>query len=102
MVKKKKKTPCKGWKKQAANQGKIFANVYPKGQIPRLYAELPKLNIKEKIIQLENGQKRLHFLPFFPSFLFMATPAAYESSQARDQMGVAAAGLRHSHGNTGI
>ena len=31
--------------------------------------------------------------------LFMATPAAYGSSQARGWIGVAAAGLRHSHSN---
>ena len=30
----------------------------------------------------------------------MATPAAYVSSQARGQMGAAAASLRHSHSNT--
>ena len=34
------------------------------------------------------------------SFLFMATPMAYGSSWARGQMGAAAAGLHHSHGNT--
>ena len=31
--------------------------------------------------------------------LFRATPAAYGSSQARDQIGAAAAGLHHSHSN---
>ena len=32
-------------------------------------------------------------------FLFRTTPAAYRSSQARGQMGAAAAGLHHSHSN---
>ena len=36
-----------------------------------------------------------------PACVFMAAPAAYRSSQARDPIGVATAGLRHSHGNTG-
>ena len=31
------------------------------------------------------------------SFVFMAAPAAYESSWARGQIRAAAAGLRHSH-----
>ena len=30
-------------------------------------------------------------------FLFLAAPEAYVSSQARDQIGAAASGLRHSH-----
>ena len=34
---------------------------------------------------------------FYFIFLFMATPAIYENSQARGQIGAAAAGLRHSH-----
>ena len=33
-------------------------------------------------------------------FLLMAVPVAYGSSQARDQIRAAAAGLHHSHGNT--
>jgi len=33
-------------------------------------------------------------------FLFMAAPATYGNSQARDQIGAAAAGLNHSHGST--
>ena len=37
--------------------------------------------------------------PFF--FLFMAAPVAYGSSRARGQIGAAAAGLHHSHSNTG-
>ena len=39
----------------------------------------------------------------FSTFLcfFMATPAAYGSSQARGQIGAAAAGLRLSHSNPG-
>ena len=41
----------------------------------------------------------LHFSPSF--FLFKAEPAAYGSSQARGRGGVTAAGLRHSHSNTG-
>ena len=34
-------------------------------------------------------------------FLFMATPAAYGSSQARDPIGAATPGLCQSHGNSG-
>ena len=37
----------------------------------------------------------------FFSFLFTATPEAYGSSQARGRIGAAAAGLHHSHSNTG-
>ena len=39
---------------------------------------------------------------FFVFLLFLrATPKAYGSSQARDQIGVVAAGLHHSHSNAG-
>ena len=38
---------------------------------------------------------------FFFFLLFMATPAAYESSQAKGLIGAAAAGLHHSHSNLG-
>ena len=45
------------------------------------------------------------FLFFFFSvsfiYLFRATPVACESSQARGQIGAAAAGLHQSHSNTG-
>ena len=34
-------------------------------------------------------------------FLFTSTPAAYGSSQARGRIRAAAAGLHHSHGNSG-
>jgi len=40
------------------------------------------------------------FIYFYLIFLFMAAPAAYGSSQARGQIGAAAAGLCHSHSNT--
>ena len=38
-----------------------------------------------------------------PTFFFFlrATPTAYGGSQARGQIGVVAAGLRHSHSNAG-
>ena len=39
------------------------------------------------------------FFFFFP--FFRATPTAYGSSQARGQLGATAAGLHHSHSNTG-
>ena len=40
---------------------------------------------------------------FFWSFcLFRATPAAYGGSQTRGRIGAVAAGLRHSHGNSGF
>ena len=40
---------------------------------------------------------------FFPSSfcLFLATPMAYGGSQARGRIGATAAGLPHSHSNTG-
>uniref|UniRef100_A0A8D2BNR0 Heparan-alpha-glucosaminide N-acetyltransferase n=1 Tax=Sus scrofa TaxID=9823 RepID=A0A8D2BNR0_PIG len=41
------------------------------------------------------------FNSFFLSLLFRATPATYGSSQARGQIRAAAAGLHHSHSNTG-
>ena len=41
----------------------------------------------------------VHFLVFFFFFIFMAAPAAYGSSQARGQIGAAAASLHHSHSN---
>ena len=34
-------------------------------------------------------------------FFFRAMPAAYEGSQTRDRTGATAAGLLHSHNNTG-
>ena len=34
---------------------------------------------------------------YFILFYFMATPLAYRSSQARDQIGAVATGLYHSH-----
>ena len=41
------------------------------------------------------------FFFFFFFFLFRAAPAACGSSQARGQMGTAAASLHHSHSNIG-
>ena len=38
---------------------------------------------------------------FFFFFLFRATDVAYGDSQARGQIGAMAAGLHHSHSNTG-
>ena len=44
----------------------------------------------------------LFFKVFIYLFLiFRAAPVAYGGSQARGQIGVIAAGLRHSHSNTG-
>ena len=46
----------------------------------------------------------LEFTLDFPSFLFFffkAAPVAYGSSQARAQIGAAAASLCHSHSNVG-
>ena len=40
------------------------------------------------------------FIFFFLLFAFRAVPAAYGSSQARGQIGAAAAGLHHSHSHT--
>ena len=49
------------------------------------------------------GKYAFSFTVFFFSFfhLFKAPPVAYGSSWARCWFGAAAAGLRHSHGNTG-
>ena len=38
---------------------------------------------------------------FIYLLLFRAAPAAHGSSQARDRIGAAAAGLHHSHSNVG-
>ena len=38
---------------------------------------------------------------FIYLFIFKAVPAAYGSFRARGQIGAAAAGLHHSHSNTG-
>ena len=43
----------------------------------------------------------LFYFVLFYFLLFRATPAAYGSSQARNQIGATAAGLHHSHSNTG-
>ena len=49
-----------------------------------------------------SGNTQALFLFFSFSFLFsMATLAAYGSSRARGQIGAAAAGLHHTHSNTG-
>ena len=42
-----------------------------------------------------------NFFFFFPFLLFRAAPMAYGSSQARGRIGAIAAGLHHSHSNTG-
>ena len=39
---------------------------------------------------------------FFSLFLFRATPMAYGCSQARGRIAAIAAGLHHSHSNTGL
>ena len=72
--------------------------------------------LKLTIPQLEKNRRRVgasavvlkdvhtFFFFFFFFFFLMATATAYESSQARGQIGAAAAGLHHSHhsrGNTG-
>ena len=41
------------------------------------------------------------FFFFFLVLFFRAAPTAYGSSQARGQIGAAAAGLHHSHSNVG-
>ena len=51
-----------------------------------------------------NSAPGLHipfFFFFFFSFPFMAAPEAYGSSEARGQIGAAAACLRHSQSNAG-
>ena len=47
------------------------------------------------LVTVENNFILFYFL------LFRATPAAHESTQARDQIGAAAAGLYHSHSHEG-
>ena len=46
----------------------------------------------------DNSTQSFHFFFFF---LFRAIPEAYGSSQARGQIGAVAAGLHHSHSNSG-
>ena len=43
----------------------------------------------------------IYFILFFSVCSFRAAPLAYGSSQARGGIRAAAAGLRHSHSNTG-
>ena len=45
--------------------------------------------------------KTTKFLFILFYLLFRGAPAAYGNSQARGQIGVAAAGLHHSHSNSG-
>ena len=42
------------------------------------------------------------FFSFLFFFFFWASPVAYESFQARRQIGAATASLRHSHGKAGF
>ena len=46
------------------------------------------------------SQEQTHFF-FFVFCLFRATPAVYGGSQARGLIGAVAAGLHHSHSNSG-
>ena len=69
------------------------------------------LNIKHKTIELpeDNTGENLDnfgysndvlFIYLFQNFvLFMATPVAYGSSQAKGQIAAAASGLHHNHSN---
>ena len=43
----------------------------------------------------------LFYCYYYFFFFLMAVPVAYGSSQARGQIGAAAAGLQHSHSNSG-
>ena len=49
---------------------------------------------------MTKGVKVIHLKLFFIG-LFQATPTAYGPSQARGQIEATAAGLHHSHSNTG-
>ena len=49
----------------------------------------------------EIHREAFYFILFYLFFLFRATPMGYVSSQARGQVRAAAAGLHHSHRNTG-
>ena len=70
---------------------------------------LKKLLLVENVLfyVLEGGSylKSVKYDKYYRNFLsfgfFRAMPAAYGSSQARGQIGATAAGLRHSHKNTG-
>ena len=59
----------------------------------------PTMYILKYITVLLIPNPRRQFLFFF--LLFRAAPTGYESSQARDPIGAAAAGLHHSHSLVG-
>ena len=52
---------------------------------------------QETLVDVESRRK----LGGFVLLLFMVAPMAHGSSQARGRIGVTAAGLHHSHSNTG-
>ena len=52
------------------------------------------------MIDMGSYNLQIYYL-FIYICLFRTTPVAYGSSQARDQIGAAAAGLHHSHSNAG-
>ena len=103
------------WKDSLQNGENIFANdVHDKGLISEIYTNNSyQLNNKT---QSKTGKKtyildiypkktfrcNMHMKKYLTSlflFYFYATPVAYGSCQASSWIGVAAAGLHHSHSN---
>ena len=66
-----------------------------------VYVDVYSLTTKDYLKLLFDLLKKLLFFFFFFFLLFMATPMAYGSSQARGQIEIAAASLCHNHSNTG-
>ena len=74
--------------------------MYPNTQ-PVTTTSLLSATISLTILFFQNYFIILIYL-FISPFFFRATPAAYEDSQARGQLGTAVTGLRHSHSNVGF
>jgi len=59
------------------------------------------LSEKKENVDMEWAYEPLLFFFFFFFLLFRAVPSAYGSSQVKGQIRAIAAGLHHSHSNTG-
>ena len=82
----KKKGTTYNFSRQATDWEKIFIKISNKALVPRIYEEL--LHLDNKKIN-----SPVSFLFFLFLFLFRAVPVANGSSQARGQIGAAAASL---------
>ena len=84
----------------------FFFSYYPLWPIHNLTLRWKFRMVVNVVVQSRRklgGYCNLHlsFLPFFFFFLLRAMHATYGNSQARGRIGPAAAGLHHSHSNTG-